>query len=196
MRTFFKLSFLLFLVLSGAGCGKGYLDVNNNPNAPTSGAATLIFTNAEVQTAATINGTDFFNADYFMCYKSLIYLFYNISRNNYTSNDFTGVWTDCYHNLQDYVAVEASASTARQHFLVAASKTMEALNFQMLVDAYNDIPYTQALSLPNGITNPAYDPGQTVYNGCLAKLDSAIALFESDSVQAVGAYNPGNADVM
>ena len=123
--------FLLLLTTLGLGSCKKYLDVNNNPNAPTNGASLLIFTNAEAQTAATINGGDFFNADYFMCYKSLIYLFYNISRNNYTSNDFTGVWSDSYHNLQDYVTVEASARSSGQPFLVAASMTMEALNYQI-----------------------------------------------------------------
>lgn len=196
MKILYIISFTLLVALIGGGCSKKYLDVNNNPNAPTSGASLLIFTNAEAQTAVTINGGDFFNADYFMCYKSLIYLFYNISRNNYTSNDFTGVWSDCYHNLQDYAVVKASARTAREHFLVAAAQTMEALNFQMLVDAYNNVPYSQALRLSEGITNPAYDDGQTVYNGCISKLDSAIALFESDSVGAAGAYNPGSADIL
>jgi hypothetical protein len=186
----------IIVALLGGGCGKKYLDVNNNPNAPTSGASLLMFTNAEAQTAATINGGDFFNADYFMCYKSLIYLFYNISRNNYTSNDFTGVWSDCYHNLQDYATIKTSARAAGEPFLVAASQTMEALNFQMLVDAYNDVPYSQALKLSEGITNPVYDAGQTVYNGCIAKLDSAITLFESDSVLGAGAYNPGSSDII
>ncbi|HEX9512276.1 MAG TPA: SusD/RagB family nutrient-binding outer membrane lipoprotein [Puia sp.] len=179
-----------------SGCGKGYLNVNNNPNAPTTGAAVLIFTNAEAQTAATINGGDFFNVDYFMSYKSLVYLLYNISRNNYTSNDFTGVWSDCYHNLQDYSTVESASKTNGAIFLVAAAKTMEALNFQMLVDAYNNVPYSQALQLSAGITNPAYDSGQVVYNGCIAKLDSAIAIFESDSLKIAGAYNPGSADIL
>ena len=176
------------------GCGKGYLNINTNPNAPTSGAAVLIFTNAETQTAATING-DFFELNYFMDYTSLEYLLLNTARNNITSSDFSGVWGDCYHNLEDYRTIELS-STDGQPFLVAAAKTMEALNFQMLVDAYNDIPYSQALALPAGVTNPAYDSGQVVYTGCIAKLDSAIALFESDSVSAAGSYNPGTADVM
>src|SRR5882757_5174871 len=92
-----------------SGCGKKYLDVNNNPNAPTTGASVLIFTNAEAQTAATINGADFFDADYFMSYKSLVYLLYNISRNDYTSNDFTAFWSDCYHNLQDYATIESAS---------------------------------------------------------------------------------------
>jgi hypothetical protein len=191
-----KLLIFIFGAAITGGCGKKYLDVNTNPNAPASGASVLIFTNAETQTANTINGDDLFNADYFMDYKSLVYLLYNISRNNYTSNDFTAFWSDCYHNLQDYVTIEAAAKAGGQPFLVAASKTMEALNFQMLADAYGNIPYSQALKLPQGVTNPAYDPGQTVYNGCIAQLDSAIAIFESDSVTAPGAYNPTNGDVL
>jgi len=176
------------------GCGKGFLNVNSNPNAPTTGAAVLIFTNAETQTAAIIN-SDFFEMNYSMDYTSLEYLLLNIARNNFTSNDFSGVWSDCYHNLEDYRVIEQS-SAAGAPFLVAAAKTMEALDFQMLVDGYNSIPYTQALQLSAGVTNPVYDSGQVVYNGCVAKLDSAIALFESDSVTTAGSYNPGSSDVM
>jgi hypothetical protein len=192
MKTVKILLPLVCIITIVFGCGKGYLNVNNNPNAPTSGASALIFTNAEVQTAAMINN-DFFELNYYMDYTSLEYLLLNIARNNITSSDFSGFWGDAYHNLQDYRTIELGTGAP---FLTAAAKTMEALDFQMLVDAYNDIPYTQALQLPTGVTNPAYDPGQTVYNGCLAKLDSAVAIFESDSVTAAGAYNPGTADVM
>jgi hypothetical protein len=192
MQTISRCSLLVVVLL--CGCGRKYLEVNNNPNAPTSGAAVLLFTNAEAQTAATIN-SDFFEMNYSMDYTSLEYLLLNIARNNFTSNDFSGVWSDCYHNLQDYRSIELSSSPGAP-FFVAAAKTMEALNFQMLVDGYNNIPYAQALQLSSGVTNPGYDSGQVVYNGCLAKLDSAIAIFESDSVMAAGAYNPGTGDIM
>jgi hypothetical protein len=191
IQIIFRLSCVAVLL---CGCGKDYLNINNNPNAPTTGAAVLIFTNAETQTAATIN-SDFFELNYFMDYTSLEYLLLDIARNSITSGDFSGLWGDCYHNLEDYRSIELNSASGAP-FLVAAAKTMEALNFQMLVDAYNDIPYSQALQLPTGITNPAYDSGQVVYTGCIAKLDSAITLFESDSVSAAGSYNPGNADVM
>lgn len=189
-----SIAFCSCLITILCGCGKGYLDVNTNPNAPTTGAAVLVFTNAETQTAATIN-SDFFNMNYYMDYTALEYLLLDIARNSITSSDFQGFWNDAYHNLEDYRTVELSSASG-QPFLVAAAKTMEVLNFQMLVDGYNDIPYSQALQLASGITNPAYDPGQSVYTGCITNLDSAITLFESDSVTASGSYNPGAADVL
>jgi hypothetical protein len=185
-----------FVILLGA-CNKGFLNVNNNPNAPTSGAPALIFTGAETMTAAIINGGDFFNLEFSMNYNSLstnYQVAYNITRNNFTSNDFTGVWSDIYHNLNDYLAVEQGSQG--EPFLYAASLTMTALDYQMLVDGYNDVPFSQALQLPSGITNPAYDSAQAIYTACIGKLDSAISIFESDSVQANGSYNPGGADAI
>ncbi|TDW95721.1 SusD/RagB family nutrient-binding outer membrane lipoprotein [Dinghuibacter silviterrae] len=191
------------LVFVVCGCSKGFLNVNSNPNAPSSGAPSLIFTNAEAFTATIINGNggsgfgDFFNLNYPMSYEALssnYQVAYNITRNNYTSTDFAGVWTDIYHNLNDYLQVGEGASG--EPFLAAGAKVMEALDYQMLVDGYGDIPYSQALQLPQGVTNPSYDNAQAVYNACLGKLDSAIAIFESDSVTANGSYNPGNADII
>ncbi len=193
------------LALLAMGCNKGFLNVNNNPNQPSSGAPSLIFTNAVSFTATIINGNggsgfgDFFNLNYPMSYDALssnYQVAYNITRNNYTSTDFAGVWTDIYHNLNDYLQVEEGAEAGGEPFLVAGSKVMEALDYQMLVDAYGDVPYSQALQLPGGVTNPAYDRAQDIYNGCLGKLDTAIAIFESDSVTGPGMYNPGSADIL
>jgi len=183
------------LALLASGCGKGFLDVNDNPNAPVNGAPALLFTNALASTAAIVNGDDFFTLNYPLCYEALnsdYQVAYTITRNGYTSSDFTCVWTDIYHNLNDYLQVEKGGAP----FLAAASKVMEALDYQMLVDGYNDIPYAQALQLGSGITHPGYDRGQAVYDACIAKLDTAIGLLESDSVQAGGAYNPGSADIL
>jgi hypothetical protein len=190
-------------VVVACGCSKGFLNVNSNPNAPSSGAPSLIFTNAEAFTATIINGNggsgygDFFNLNYPMSYESLssnYQVAYNITRNNYTSTDFAGVWTDIYHNLNDYLQVEEGA--VGEPFLAAGAKVMEALDYQMLVDGYGDIPYSQALQLPGGVTNPSYDNAQDVYNACLGKLDTAIGIFESDSVVSNGSYNPGSADII
>lgn len=193
------------LVLFALACNKNFLNVNNNPNAPSSGAPSLIFTNAVTFTATIINGNggsgygDFFNLNYPMSYEALssnYQVAYNITRNNYTSTDFAGVWTDIYHNLNDYLQVEQGASVGGEPFLVASAKVMEALDYQMLVDAYNDVPFSQALQLPGGVTNPAYDAAQGVYNACLGELDTAITILESDSVTGPGMYNPGSADPM
>ncbi len=198
----------LSALLGLGACSKGFLNVNNNPNnvAASDAPAALLFTGALSQTATIVNGNgtgmsggDFENLMFPMNYESLntnYQVAFNITRNNYTSNDFTGVWADCYHVLNDYQTVLATATISDQPFLEATAKVMIALHFQILVDAYGNVPYTQALQLASGIINPNYDSAQSVYTACIAKLDSAITLLESDSVTVAGAPNPGSADIV
>jgi hypothetical protein len=188
-----------------SACEKNFLDVNNNPNSPGQADATLVFTNALTSTASLT--TDFIfgagpsganSLSYFMNYLGLssnYQIDYTITRNDYTSNDFTNVWFDAYHNLNDYNYVEQTASGQSKWFLVGAAKVMKALDFHMLVDCYNDIPYTDALTLAttNNAT-PKYDKAQDIYNALITELDSAVSIFENSSL--LQSYNPGSADVM
>jgi hypothetical protein len=181
----------VFLVTS---CEKHFLNINNNPNAPAQADPALVLTTALTQTASIV---------------SVDYLFINgtqnyygssvragtpgpVVTNNFTSSDFASSWFDNFHNLNDYKFIENNAAQANKWFLVGVAKIMKALNFQMLVDTYNDVPYTEALNL-NNIT-PKYDKGQDVYNACINQLDSAAVILENTPL--VSKYNPGNADVM
>lgn len=210
MKFYSKLLYIgcLPALMSLGSCNKGFLNVNSSPNnvAASDAPAALLFTGAISQTATIVNGNgtgnsggDFENLMFPMNYESLntnYQVAFNITRNNYTSNDFTGVWGDCYHVLNDYQTVLATATGSGEPFLEATAKVMIALHFQILVDAYGNVPYAQSLQLATGITNPAYDSAQTIYTACINKLDSAITILEGDSVNATGAYNPGSADIV
>jgi hypothetical protein len=184
---------LLFL---GSACEKNFLDINNNPNAPAQADPALVFTNALTQTAYIV---------------SVDYLYMNGTQNyygnsvraappgpnnsvNFTSTDFVTSWTDNYHNLNDYAFIEKSGTETNKWFLVGAAKIMKSLNFQMLVDTYGDVPYTEALRLSKNILTPKYDKAQDIYNACIQQLDSAVDILENTVL--VSTYNPGNADVM
>ena len=52
---------------------------------------------------------------------------------------------------------------------------MKAYHFQLLVDCYGDIPYSEALGRSLNAT-PKYDDAQTVYNDLIVQLTNAIAL--------------------
>ncbi|MEO6932518.1 MAG: SusD/RagB family nutrient-binding outer membrane lipoprotein [Chitinophagaceae bacterium] len=190
---------ILFLIISAGlffvtGCKKGFLDVNDNPNAPGKADPALVLTNALTQTASIV---------------SVDYLFLNgtqnyygssvragtpgpVVTNNFTSADFANSWLHSYHNLNDYNYIEKGAASSNKWFLVGVAKIMKALNFQMLVDTYNDIPYKEALDLSN--ITPKYDKGQEVYIGILNQLDSAIAILENTPL--ISGYSPASADVM
>ncbi|MFV0605211.1 MAG: SusD/RagB family nutrient-binding outer membrane lipoprotein, partial [Niabella sp.] len=57
--------------------------------------------------------------------------------------------------------------------LGAAAKIMKVLHFQLLVDTYNNVPYTAANSGIGDLT-PAYDKGTDIYKSLADLLDEAI----------------------
>lgn len=192
---YFSLLSVGMLVLGG-GCKKNFLDINNNPNKPADADPVLIFTNALTLTGSIV---------------AIDYVYINATQNyyagtpraafagpgntvNFTSSDFASSWNDNYHNLVDYTYIEQKATATNKWFLVGAAKIMKTLNFQMLVDTYNNVPYTDALQ-GNGNVAPKYDKAQDIYTANIQELDSGIAILENTSLLA-GAYNPGNADVM
>lgn len=58
--------------------------------------------------------------------------------------------------------------------------------FQVLVDVYGDIPYTEALKF-GGIISPVYDNAQDIYRDLIVQLDAAIGILNNyDSFNPVG----------
>lgn len=179
-----------------SACGKHYLDINTNPNSPSQASAALVLTNALTQTASIVS-TDF-------VYMNGTQNYYGsssqaatpgpVTTNNFTSSSLASVWSDTYHNLNDYAYIAQQAAASDQWFLVGVAKTMTSMDYQMLVDSYNDVPFSQALKLDSGIITPIYDKAQDVYDSCVEQLDSAIAIFENAPL--IQGYNPGAADLM
>src|SRR5581483_3755142 len=62
----------------------------------------------------------------------------------------------------------------------AVARIMKAYNFQLLVDAFNDVPYDDALKGVAKLT-PAYTDGKTVYKNIADELDKAIATINQTS---------------
>jgi hypothetical protein len=76
----------------------------------------------------------------------------------------------------------SSAEKQGAYHYMAAADVFHALGFMQMLDIYGEMPYTQAIS---GLASPSFDDGKTIYNGCMAKLNEAIALFSR--TQEVGA---------
>lgn len=105
------------------------------------------------------------------------------------------VWNDLYYNATNYdVMVKRSQSTG-QGFYEAIGRIMKSHAFQMIVDIYGDVPYSQAFQ---GSANPtpAYDNGIDIYRDLFRQLDTAIALLKGPSAEA--SLNPeiGTSDIV
>ena len=183
MKKYNLYLFVFTVIATLSSCSKSYLDVNTNPNSPTSTTPELVFPNALV---VSVSGqvTDYAYLEGWMGYwaPSGSYAVGNTDVASYyqTSGTYAPIWDKYYHNLQDYDYVEKAADAQNKPFYIGAAKVMKAYIFQELVDLFNDIPYGQALQGTSKI-QPAYDKGQDVYDSISAELDSAVIYFQNPS---------------
>jgi hypothetical protein len=185
----------VFFTIGIAGCKKGYLDQEVNPNSPSVTTPQYTLAGAEVASASIIVN------DY---PEYGVWAGYWCNANDYTPSpllaDFdisltsepSDAWDDLYPNLTNYNNLQTtSAAVPADANFEAIAMIMKAYDFEQLVDNYNNVPYTQAFQ-PSTILFPAYDSGQAIYNDLVKQLDAAIALISSSS----SATNPGTSDVV
>lgn len=169
------------VALLASSCSKSYLDVNTNTNSAASSRSDFEFTGAVANTAlfcfsATGTGTGpnhiggawagiyGLSTSYTGFGQQKTYIFAN--------SDFT-YWDALYQNLYNYKYVIDNGKAEGFAHLIGPAKIMQSYVFQVLVDMYNNVPYTQFAN-PTFIT-PTYDKGQVVYDSLLKKLDAGIA---------------------
>jgi len=180
MKKILIYTILLSSLLTAGSCSKDWLDVNTNPNTPTSTTPELIFTNA-VNSYISNLGPHQFGAHLAGQYTqstSFIgggaVLTYAISNTDF--NFFTGY----YNNLNDFQYVIENSTEANQH-LAGFSRVMKALIFHRLVDLYGDIPYTDALK-GTRVLQPKYDDDKFIFEDLIKVLDTAISVIKSSTV--------------
>ena len=167
-----------FLMLFAASSCEDQLDINDNPNSATTADVQLVLPQAIVASASVSNQFNSYGAHFggFMANAGGFSGFGNLLNYNLTPNDWNGLWTTTYQDpLQDlkYV-IDNTEGNDNLAYYNAAAKIMTVVNYQRLVDAFGDIPYTEALSADKGIVSPKYDDAATIYKDLYAKLDEAI----------------------
>lgn len=171
------------------------LDINTNQNQATAVQPELVLPQALASTASVLNTYNSYgmqiggyaaNAGGYGGFNETVSY-------AYTPNNYSGNWTTTYDNLEDYqYIIDQTASDPLNGYFFAAAKIMKAYDFQLLVDTYNDIPYTEALHGADHLT-PVYDDAATVYSSLAAELDEAIAAIHAtddlDLKNPLGAYD-------
>jgi hypothetical protein len=154
--------------------------LNVNPNQPTVVTPNVVLSAALVGTASDMAG-DFINLPCWMGYWSRSGNYvpdvqtetYNIA-NSYAN----GEWVNMYGNLSNYNYIENQGRASGDPFYIGVSKVMEAFIFSQLIDAFNNVPYSQAFQVATNVT-PKYDDAQTIYNTLVADLDSSFIYFDT-----------------
>ncbi|WP_234734247.1 SusD/RagB family nutrient-binding outer membrane lipoprotein [Tellurirhabdus bombi] len=166
---------LTALMLATSSCDK-YLDINTNPNSATNASAQLVLPQAIAGTANLASQYNTYGAHFggYIANAGGFSGFGTLLNYNIVPGEYNGIWVNTYDNLNDYKYVmDQTEGVDAQAYYNATARIMTALNYQRLVDAFNDVPYTEALQ---GSANrqPKYDDAATIYQDLIVQLDRAI----------------------
>lgn len=201
MKNIFKyINLLLVVTLLLASCDD-YLDINTDPNNPTEVDPSLILPVAQKYTGEVLSASD----EGARRYQSLANLFmYNWSQadgyNWYpdefkylvTTSFYDRIFEQSYYDALKEYQVLVNLDPEYDYYK-AIGMIMKAYHFQLLVDTYGDIPYSEAL-LRGENASPVYDNAQTIYEDLIVQLTDAIDVI--NNVDAATVRDVGSDDAM
>lgn len=174
-----------------------YLDINDNPNKPTTVSAALVLPQALWATANTLDDYNLYgmqvggygaNAGGYGGFNETVSY-------KYTPNNYSNLW-NAYDNLEDYqYIINETKGDPTSLYLYAVAKIMKSYDFQLLADAYNNIPYSQALRGEKFLT-PVYDDAAKIYDSLAINLDEAIAAIKTGKGLAVAPTSIATSDIV
>jgi len=183
-------------IIAGAGC-KRTLDINQNPNQPSvdQGTPRLIFPAAVATTAARVGGDlAILGAVWgeYATQSALSSQYRQLDAYNVDGSQLNAPYNGMFSSgLKNYQAVIDKSKEAQDWNFYLMGTVMKAYTTQVLVDLYDQIPYSEALQ-GSGNLNPKFDDGYSIYVDLLKQLDTALA----KNFSASTVTSPGTSDIV
>lgn len=187
----------ILIALLSVSC-ENFLDVNTDPNNPTEVSPDLVLPVGQVYTAKLHQQDRGINhlGNMFMYNWSESYGFsWYDEEFKYlvTSTFYDQIFDNTYSSVLKQYQVLTSLGEEYAHY-VAIGNIMKAYHFQMMVDIYGDVPYSEALLRGENPT-PTYDNEAVIYDNLLVKLTEAIATMKAADESEI-TVAPGDDNVM
>ena len=167
----------LFLAL--ASCKRTWLDVNTNPNALPSSTADFTFAAGANRTAATLGPNELGSYWSGQWTQSSTYIISNTIFAYAFNNTNFNYWDGYYDILEDLQYSIDAAAVSGPAYYGGTARVLKAYIFQILVDLYGNIPYTEALK-GIGILAPKFDDQKAIYEDLIKVLDTAITVLRAN----------------
>ncbi len=189
-----SLSGLLAITLCFSGC-KDYLDINYDPNSPAEEnlKTDMIIPAVEMNIASTyayaLNVLGGYNVQYYaQQFGTPNYLSY--SQFNVSAENGDAVYRQLYQRaLGNLNTVKKKAAEEGKNGVLLQAAVLRAYAFQLLVDAFGEVPYSEAFDVSN--LAPKYDEGQDIYKGIIQEIDDALAQVKSGDAVTTSFIFPG-----
>lgn len=178
MKTIY-IFILAGLLLSTVSCKKELAGINKNPNSTENPQPDYLLTAAQKLTADAYWGVDNnLNSSLLFIQHWAKIQYTDPDRYIFDNSSFTSLWKQLYsQSITDLNKVIAIGDQQQNKNYKGVALTLRSWAFQILTDAYGDIPYRQAGNIDSFLT-PVYDPQRDVYLGLLNDLKTAQSLLD------------------
>ncbi len=174
---------LLTTLILAAGCTKDWLDVNTDPNNPSTASPELVLP-AGIMSVGSVVGYHynliggFWSQYWSQSNAANQYKQWDQYQLQDNTTQIQRSWREAYANgLSDLQFVIQTAEAKGNWSMYLMATVIQCYAWQTMVDFYDNIPYSEAFqgdaATPN--FNPKYDNGQAIYNDLLARIDNALS---------------------
>jgi hypothetical protein len=154
------------LMLLGSSCDS-FIDINQDPNNPTTPQLNLLLPATQLSLAGNFNGINRGASNVVQHRASG-----SLNRWDQSGTTFESTWLGYYTQaIPDLETIIAAGTEQGQWGYVAVAKIQKAYLYSIMVDLWGNVPYTEAAMAPN----PSFDEGSAIYDQLFALLDEALA---------------------
>ena len=174
----------LALVFAISSCSKSSFDINVDPNYPASLPAKNLLPGIEKSlgdASASIGGI----SETLEVYMHRISVREAPNAYGVTGNSgfVDGIWDNYLSSgITNANLIIAKAVPAGNFKYSGIAKILKAFMFSQLVDIFGDVPFTDEGKLPEGILNPKFDAGATIYPALFTMINDGIADLNNPAV--------------
>jgi len=174
-------------------CTKDFLDINDNPNRPTTAELSKLLSGAQYEVGMS------YSCGYYIGTSLPSTIFHLTSRevNNYgiaaSTSTLGNTWLQAYvYGLKNTNAVIEAAEETDNLIYAGIAKLMKAYSFLNLVDLWGDVPYSE-FDISGNYT-PTLDSDKDIYNNLFALIDEGISDLINEESQNL--LRPGSDDLI
>jgi hypothetical protein len=163
---------LASLILGFSSCSLNDLNINEDPNNPSSAALNLLLANSQTSLMSNLAANEGDAATFVGLMGTQ-----GLSRYDLSNNSYSGFWDNMYTGpIKDIEGLIKSAEASGNIHYLGIGQTMKVIAYSAMVDFWGDIPYTEAGKGDdiNKIISPKFDKDSEIYNDLLSIIDKAI----------------------
>ena len=193
MKNKIKTLLVAFVILFATSCSGDWLDVNQDPNVPTTPNLAQLLTDNQRRIADGFGHGNFIGNHlsaftHHLVFREVLNFDGMTPEANNQQNTWRWIYVFALPGLEQIIEL---AEETDNLYYAGIARTLKAFAFARMVDLWGDIPFSEANNL--GLTTaPNTDRGEDIYNALFGLLDQALADFNAD---AANVLRPGRDDV-